>query len=233
MKVCGFENTVKQYCSIAVVIVAGGTGGHLFPGLVIAEKLKQGEVGCAITFIGRRRGLEAETVPREGFAYLNILGEGWLGKSPGRLLSSVIKTLLGFFQSIYILLRLRPNVVVGMGGYLSGPFVLAASLLARLSRNPFQPRRHFHGVLFHTLIHEQNLMPGITNRILSRFVNEVNVSFAESMPFFPNGKAVFTGNPVRGEIVRSQKRKSESAKTILVMGGSRGAHRINVSMLEA
>ena len=202
--------------ALKIVIVAGGTGGHLFPGLVIAEKLKQGEVGCAITFIGRRRGLEAEIVPREGFAYLNILGEGWLGKSPGRLLSSVAKTVLGFFQSLYILSRLRPNIVVGMGGYLAGPFVLAAFLLG-----------------FHTLIHEQNLMPGITNRILSKFVDEVNISFAESKPFFPKGKTVITGNPVRGEIVRSQKRKSERAKTMLVMGGSRGAHRINMSMLEA
>ncbi len=199
-----------------VVIVAGGTGGHLFPGLAIARKLR--EKDSEVIFVGRKRGWEAGIVPREGFEFVSISAGGWLGKSPGRRLYSALETLAGLFQSLFILLRLRPRMVVGMGGYVAGSFVLAAWLLR-----------------FPTVIHEQNLVPGVTNRLLGRFVNEVEVSFPESSRFFPRGRVRVTGNPVREEIRRTGtlERKTKSRKTLLVTGGSQGAHRLNLAFAEA
>lgn len=206
--------------TLKVVIVAGGTGGHLFPGLAIARKLREKEKDSEVIFIGRKKGWEAKIVPREGFEFISIFTGGWLGKSLGRRLCSAMEALVGFFQSFFILGRLHPQMVMGMGGYVAGPFVLAASLLG-----------------FPTIIHEQNLVPGLTNRVLSRFVNEIEVSFPESSRFFPLGRVRVTGNPVREEILSScsysSGRKSKNKRTLLVMGGSRGAHRINLVFAEA
>ncbi|MCD5401704.1 undecaprenyldiphospho-muramoylpentapeptide beta-N-acetylglucosaminyltransferase [candidate division NPL-UPA2 bacterium] len=204
--------------TLKVVIVAGGTGGHLFPGLAVARKLREKEKDSEVIFIGRKKGWEAEIVPREGFKFISISAGGWLGKSPVRRICSIMEALAGFFQSFFILRRLHPGMVMGMGGYVAGPFVLAASLLG-----------------FPTIIHEQNLVPGFTNRILSRFVNEIELSFPESSRFFPRGRVRVTGNPVREEIwrTRGSGRKSKSKRTLLVMGGSRGAHRINLVLAEA
>ena len=201
-----------------VIIVAGGTGGHLFPGLAIAWKLKEEEEGAEIIFIGRKGGWEERVVSREGFKFISISAGGWLGKSPGRKICSALESLRGFRQSFFVLKRLRPQVVVGMGGYVSGSFLLASWLFS-----------------LPTIIHEQNLVPGLTNRILARFVDEVEVSFPESNRFFPRGRVRVTGNPVREEIGKSRAggRKSKNKRTLLVMGGSQGAHRINLVLAEA
>ena len=201
-----------------VIIVAGGTGGHLFPGLAIARNLREKERDSEVVFVGKKKGWGAEIAPREGFEFISISARGWLGKSPGKRLCSAIEALVGFFQSFFILKRFSPRVVVGMGGYISGPFVLAASCLG-----------------FPTIVHEQNLVPGITNRILGRFVNEVEVSFPESSRFFPRRKVRVTGNPVREEIcgIDDSERRNKSKITLLVMGGSQGAHRINLAFVEA
>lgn len=201
-----------------VVIVAGGTGGHLFPGLTIARKLREKEKDSEIIFVGRKRGWEAGIVSREGFEFISISAGGWLGKSPGRRICTALETLAGLFQSLFILLRLRPRMVVGMGGYVAGSFILAAWILR-----------------FPTVIQEQNLVPGITNRILGRFVNEIEVSFPESSRFFPRGRVRVTGNPVREEILRvgTLARKSKIRRTLLVMGGSQGAHGLNLAFTEA
>lgn len=201
-----------------IVIVAGGTGGHLFPGLAVARKLREKEKDAEIIFIGGKKGGEAKIVLGEGFEFIPIRAGGWLGKSPGGRIYSAVEALAGFFQSFFILRRLRPGMVMGMGGYVSGPFVLAAFLFG-----------------FPTIIHEQNLVPGLTNRILSRFVNEVEVSFPESGRFFPPKRTKITGNPVREEIWKSRAsgRKSTDKRALLVMGGSQGAHRINLVLTEA
>ncbi len=201
-----------------VVIVAGGTGGHLFPGLTIARKLKEKKKGSEVVFIGRKKGWEAKIVVREGFELVSISAGGWLGKSLVEKLCSAGKALAGFFQSFCVLGRLRPQVVMGMGGYVSGPFIFAAWLLR-----------------FPTVIHEQNLIPGFTNRILSKFVSEVAVSFPDSSRFFPPGKVKVTGNPVREEIwkIRGSVPKKEGKRTLLIMGGSQGAHGLNLVLAEA
>ena len=201
-----------------VIIVAGGTGGHLFPGLAVARKLREKEKDLEVIFIGRRNGREAEIVPREGFGFIPLDARGWLGKSLRRKIGSALEAIRGFWQSFFILRRIHPQVVVGMGGYVSGPFLLASWFLG-----------------LPTMIHEQNLIPGLTNRILSRFVNEVEVSFPESNRFFPRGRVRVTGNPVREKIGKSRAggRKSKNKGTLLVMGGSQGAHRINLVLAEA
>ncbi len=204
--------------ALRVVIVAGGTGGHLFPGLTIARRLKEEDEDSETIFVGRKKGWEAEVVLREGFEFIAISAGGWLGKSPGTRIWTMLEVFAGLWQSFFILTRLRPQMVVGMGGYVAGPFVLVASLLR-----------------FPTIIHEQNLVPGFTNRILSRFVNEIAVSFPESSRFFPPGRVRVTGNPVRKEILKSagSGRKSKRKRTLLIMGGSQGAHRLNLIFAQA
>ncbi len=200
-----------------VIIVAGGTGGHLFPGLTVARKLKEKEKDSEVIFVGRKSEWERDIVVREGFEFISIAAGGWLGKSLVRKLCSTGKAITGFLQSFFILKRLRPRVVMGMGGYISGPFVLVAWLFR-----------------FPTIIHEQNSVPGFTNRILSRFANEIAVSFPGSSRFFPPKKVRVTGNPVREEIwkIRSLKQEGKSKRTLLIMGGSQGAHKLNLALIE-
>lgn len=201
-----------------VIIVAGGTGGHLFPGLAVARKLREKKKNSEVIFIGKKKGWETEIVSREGFKFISISAGGWLGKSPGKKIYSALESLRGFRQSFFILKRLRPQVVIGMGGYVSGSFLLASRIFG-----------------FSTIIHEQNLVPGLTNRILARFVDEIAVSFPESNRFFPRGRVRVTGNPVREEIGKSGagRWKSKNKRTLLIMGGSQGAHRINLVLAEA
>ncbi len=199
-----------------VVIVAGGTGGHLFPGLVIAETLRKRNPDVEIAFIGRKEGLESNIIPQRGFLYFSISGAGIIGKSLWGSILGMASSIIGFLKSFFILARFRPDVVVGMGGYLCGPFLLSASLLR-----------------FPTLIHEQNLHPGVTNRLLSKFVNEVAISFEESKPFFSSSRVILTGNPVRKEILKVRRGKLKPKDIILIMGGSLGSHHLNMAMAEA
>ena len=212
-----FAEYLRIEFMVKVVIVAGGTGGHLFPGLAVARKLREKEKDAEIIFIGGKKGREAEIVLREGFEFIPLRAGGWLGKSLGGRICSLMKAGMGFIQSLFILRRLHPHIVVGMGGYITGPFVLATWLLG-----------------FPTIIHEQNLVPGLTNRILGKFVNEIEVSFPESNQFFPSKRTRVTGNPVREEIgkVPVERGKNKDKRTLLVMGGSQGAHRINLALVE-
>lgn len=199
-----------------IVIVAGGTGGHLFPGLVIADTLRERNPDAEVAFIGRKNGLESEVIAERGFLYFSVSGAGIVGKSLWGSIFGAASSVAGFLKSFFILLTFRPDVVVGMGGYLCGPFLLAAYLLR-----------------FPTLIHEQNLRPGTTNRILSKFVNEIAVSFEESEPFFSSPRVIFTGNPVRKEILKVRGETPRQKDIVLIMGGSMGSHHLNMTMAEA
>ena len=202
-----------------LLIAGGGTGGHLFPGIAVAEEVVRR--GGQVLFVGTSRGLEARAVPAAGYA-LEVLEVSGL-KRVGLMatLRGLFRLPKAFFRSLSILRRFRPDVVMGVGGYASGPMVLAAALW----RYP-------------TAIQEQNSVPGITNRILSRLVRVVMVAFDEARRFVPAGKTETVGNPVRSKLVATLTAAASSADSsasprILVVGGSQGARAVNDLVLAA
>lgn len=203
------------------IVAGGGTGGHIYPALAIARGLKNRYPGSEIVYIGTARGMEADIVPKEGLPFVGIAGAGFDRKLSPKNLLVFWQAGRGFFQALGAVRRIRPNAVIGTGGYVCGPVVLAAAL----SGIP-------------TLIHEQNALPGITNRILSRFVNKVAVTFSDSERYFSQkDKVRLTGLPVRPEILQAERKTSftklgfQDARLLLLsFGGSRGARTINRAM---
>jgi UDP-N-acetylglucosamine--N-acetylmuramyl-(pentapeptide) pyrophosphoryl-undecaprenol N-acetylglucosamine transferase len=201
-----------------MLIAGGGTGGHLFPGIALAEEFTTRHPGNAVLFVGSRRGLEARVVPASGFPLETISARGLRGKSLGRLLSGLFLLPWAFVESWRILSRFRPDVVVGVGGYSSGP-VVATAWLRRIP----------------TAVQEQNALPGFTNRVLGHLVRAVFISFEESRKAFPPGKTHLVGNPVRRKLLDNYLR-SKSAHDrfgVMVLGGSQGAHGLNGRVVEA
>jgi UDP-N-acetylglucosamine--N-acetylmuramyl-(pentapeptide) pyrophosphoryl-undecaprenol N-acetylglucosamine transferase len=206
---------------LRVVIAGGGTGGHLYPGLAVARELTTRQPGTTVTFAGTSRGIEARVLPREGFTLDVIRSAGLKGKGVRALAAGVALLPLGGLDAWQILSRRRPHVVVGVGGYSSGPVVAAAAM----RRIP-------------TLVLEQNAVPGLANRLLSRIVDAAAVTYEEALPWF-HGRGFVSGNPVRpGFLVPDAREGAADApavpvKRLLVFGGSQGAHAINVAMVEA
>jgi UDP-N-acetylglucosamine--N-acetylmuramyl-(pentapeptide) pyrophosphoryl-undecaprenol N-acetylglucosamine transferase len=201
-----------------IVIVGGGTGGHLYPGIAVAQELKRWDPRARIMFIGSRGGLERDIVAREGYRHFEITSSGLARRQWREQLLAMGHFLQGFVEAVRVLRRVQPQVVLGLGSYVSGAVLLAAGALGI-------PR----------LIHEQNVIPGMANRLLGRVVNRVAVSFEASLTHFPQGKAVVTGNPVRPAIrqLRDRAHEPNGRFHLLVFGGSQGAHHLNVAMLEA
>jgi UDP-N-acetylglucosamine--N-acetylmuramyl-(pentapeptide) pyrophosphoryl-undecaprenol N-acetylglucosamine transferase len=201
-----------------IVIAAGGTGGHLYPGIAVGQELKRWDPRAKIMFIGSRGGLERDIVTREGYRHFEITSSGLVRRQRRAQLVAVGHLLWGFGEAVRVLRRVQPQVVLGLGSYVSGSVMLAACALGI-------PR----------LIHEQNVIPGLTNRLLGHIVTRVAVSFAASGAYFPNGKAVVTGNPVRPAIcqVRGRTHEPNGRFHLFMFGGSQGAHHLNVAMLEA
>jgi UDP-N-acetylglucosamine--N-acetylmuramyl-(pentapeptide) pyrophosphoryl-undecaprenol N-acetylglucosamine transferase len=204
-----------------LLIAGGGTGGHLYPGIAVARETMA--TGAEVLFVGTARGLEARVLPREGLPLRTIRVEGLVGKGVPALLRGLLRLPRAYCEARRILREFRPDVVLGVGGYASGPTVLAAAL---------------RGIP--TVIQEQNLVPGVTNKILGRFVRVVAVASPEAAARFPAGKALVTGNPIRKEIAAGDRhealrrfRLDPGVTTILVFGGSAGAHRLNRGMMEA
>ncbi len=205
------------------VVAGGGTGGHIYPALAIARGLKARYPGAEILYIGTAGGMEADIVPREGLPFKGIVASGLKRKLSLSNLAVLWQAGYGFCQAYRTIRRLRPAAVIGTGGYVCGPVLLAAAL----SKIP-------------TLIHEQNALPGITNRILARFVDRITITFAASVDYFtPRKKVRLTGLPVRPEILQVEKSchpgKSgiEGGRlSLLSFGGSRGARTINMAMVE-
>ncbi len=191
--------------------MAGGTGGHIFPGLALADYLQ--EKGWTVTWLGTTKGLEAELIPKAGLALHTISIEGLRGKGWASWLRAPLKLFIALGQALRILHRLKPRLVVGMGGFVSGPGGLAAWLLG-----------------IPLVIHEQNAVAGTTNRCLAPFAAKVLEGFPHS---FKSGvKALYTGNPVRQAFLacihptqRFQQR--EGPLKLLIVGGSRGARVLN------
>jgi len=199
-----------------VLVAGGGTGGHIFPGVAIARELQARLPGCEVIFVGTRKGLESRIVPAEGFRLITITSAGITGKRLWGRLKGLALVPLSLVQSWSLMGRTRPGLVVGVGGYASGP-VLAAAVLRRVP----------------TLIHEQNLIPGATNRWIAPWVTEVAVTFPETIERL-EGRGQVLGNPVRREFTTIGPRPSDAAdKHVLIFGGSRGARAINEAVCDA
>jgi UDP-N-acetylglucosamine--N-acetylmuramyl-(pentapeptide) pyrophosphoryl-undecaprenol N-acetylglucosamine transferase len=207
---------------IRLVIAGGGTGGHLYPGIAVAREWLSRFPDTTISFAGTARGIEARVVPREGFALDVIRSGGLKGKSIVDRARGASLVPLGLADAWRLVSMRRPDLVIGVGGYSSGPVVLVAAL----RRVP-------------TMLLEQNAVPGLTNRLLARVVRSAAVTFESTQQFFGSG-AFVSGNPVRPEFLASVGPRKESAPDdsasvtqVLVFGGSQGAHAINVAMVEA
>jgi UDP-N-acetylglucosamine--N-acetylmuramyl-(pentapeptide) pyrophosphoryl-undecaprenol N-acetylglucosamine transferase len=206
-----------------VIIAGGGTGGHLFPGLAVAEEFKRRDDSTEVIFVGTEHGIEARVIPREGYPIRFLRAEGLVNVSVFKKIKAVVKTFFSMMDSYRIIKMLRPDIVIGAGGYASGTIMLAAFLMS-----------------IPTMILEQNTVPGFTNKILGRFVRAVCITYQESIPFFPKAKTFLTGNPVRMQILRSNIESAyrlfsldRNLFTVFVFGGSSGARTINTVTSDA
>src|SRR4051812_12963430 len=202
---------------LRVVIAGGGTGGHLFPGIAVARELLNRCPGASVTFAGTSKGIEARVVPREGFELDTIRSGGLKGKSVADRLRGATLLPLGLVDAWKLLSSRRPALVIGVGGYSSGPVVL----MAAARRIP-------------TMVLEQNAVPGLTNRMLAHVVRAAAVTYDTTKAYF-GGRAFVSGNPVRAEFLAGPSQTSQRDRQgvgILVFGGSQGAHAINVAMVE-
>lgn len=206
-----------------ILIAGGGTGGHVFPGIAVAEELKRQRRDVEVVFVGTRQGIEAQAVPEAGFRIRFLASAGfhrrrwWLW--PGAALVNV----LGVLQALWVVLSENPKAVLGTGGYVSAPLSVAAKLLGR----PL-------------VLQEQNSIPGLANRVLARFANEVHLSFLEARGWFSRKDHLkVTGNPVRAHILSGDRESAmrefqlqPGRPTVFVFGGSLGARRINEAAID-
>ncbi|HVN67112.1 MAG TPA: undecaprenyldiphospho-muramoylpentapeptide beta-N-acetylglucosaminyltransferase [Candidatus Sulfotelmatobacter sp.] len=201
------------------VIVAGGTGGHIYPGIAVAEELERRSAANQVMFIGSEEGLEKELVPRAGFDIKLIRARALLRKLSYQALSAPFVSAIGFWQALALLKNDRPDLVLATGGYVSLPVVLAARALN-----------------LPIYLHEQNSLPGFSNRLIGRFARKVFLTFPGSQKYL-NGQV--TGNPVRREIIAADRAAARQRlgytagdKVVLIMGGSQGARSINAVVSE-
>ena len=201
-----------------MIVTGGGTGGHLFPGIAVAEEMLRRFPQGKVLFVSTDRAIDNKTLADRAFEKKAIACLPLKGKSLVGSVKSLAQLPISLWQALRLVRAFKPQLVLGVGGYVTGPVVLAARLL---------------GVK--TCIHEQNSIPGMANRMLGKIVDQVYISIPGSENFFPRGKAVLTGNPVRAELLQEAGRRKDqvASKTVLVLGGSQGAHRVNSLMVEA
>lgn len=198
---------------VRLMLTGGGTGGHLFPAIATAESLCARLPGSTVLFVGTKRKMDKTSLAQYGYATCSIHCKGLKGKGLWSLLQALVLLPVSCLEAMYHILRFRPDIVVGVGGYVTGPVVAAARLFGKP-----------------TLIHEQNSVPGLANRKLGAFVTRVCLSLPGSEKWFPAEKTVLTGNPVRSAILQLSKKRAvalNTPATLLVLGGSLGAHRVN------
>ena len=209
-----------------LLIAGGGTGGHLFPGIAVAEEFLARDPANQVLFVGSERGVEARVLPKLGYRLECIAAAGIRGKGTLSRLKGIGLLLYAYSQSRQLLRSFKPDLVLGVGGYASGPAVLAA-----------------RGLQIPRFVHEQNAIPGMTNKVLAYIAGQVFISLDESARYFPGDKVLLTGNPLRQQILAQVAAKGESPEPrapspepsfhILVFGGSLGAHAINEAMAAA
>jgi UDP-N-acetylglucosamine--N-acetylmuramyl-(pentapeptide) pyrophosphoryl-undecaprenol N-acetylglucosamine transferase len=207
---------------VRVLIAGGGTGGHLYPGIALARELVRRDPSTEVTFAGTAQGIEARVVPRENFALDLIRVAGLKGKSRLERARGFLLLPVAAADAWRVLSKRRPDVVIGVGGFASGPVLALAAARG-----------------YPTMLLEQNALPGITNRLLARVVRAAAVNFETALAYFPRTGFV-AGNPVRPEFFPAQNEelndttsKPHDAARVLIFGGSQGAHAINVAMVEA
>jgi UDP-N-acetylglucosamine--N-acetylmuramyl-(pentapeptide) pyrophosphoryl-undecaprenol N-acetylglucosamine transferase len=198
-----------------VLIAAGGTGGHIYPGIAVAREILRRDENSEVHFVGTVRGLETKIVPENGFrlSLINSAGlknVGLMGQVRGMMVLPK-----SFLEARKLLKDFRPDVVVGAGGYVSGPVMMMAGIMG-----------------FPTLVMDSNALPGFTNRRLARFVDKAALTFNEALPYFGD-KGIVTGNPVRKEFFEIAPKAVNGTLHLLIFGGSQGARAINTAMIEA
>lgn len=205
-----------------IIVSGGGTGGHIYPAITIIRTIQQKYPEANFLYVGTPRGLEADIIPKEGLPFATVDIQGFERHLTPANLIRAGKAMAGVAKAAKIVRDFRPDVVVGTGGYVCGPILLAASLM------------HVP-----TLIQEQNVVPGITNKILSKFVSKIAAGTEEAMKHFPADKVLCTGNPIRSEVMTALREEGAAEfgfdpkrKTVLVSGGSRGARAINRAMVD-
>ena len=209
---------------LRIVIAGGGTGGHLFPGIAVAQEFEARNPASRIIFVSTGNPLERSVLSKTGYTLQTITAAGIKGRGLWNQIKSVVKIPKGILAANRILKKFSPDLTVGLGSYSAGPVVFTAWL----RRIPI-------------VVHEQNILPGITNRILSRFANRIYISFENTKSNMDSRKVQWTGNPVRRELLEYSDRHAEDVSddsgngffTILIIGGSQGAHRINTAVIEA
>lgn len=199
-----------------VLIAAGGTGGHIYPGIAVAKEIMRRDTKSSVKFVGTNRGLETKLVPDNGFELLTINSAGLKSVGFAGQLKGLLILPKSFLEARRLIKDFKPDVVIGAGGYVSGPVLLVASLM----RVP-------------TLVMDSNALPGFTNRRLAPFVTKAALTFEEALPFFGK-KGIVTGNPVRKEFFEiPPKMRNANEFSLLIFGGSQGARAINNAMVEA
>ncbi|WCK53084.1 undecaprenyldiphospho-muramoylpentapeptide beta-N-acetylglucosaminyltransferase [Aneurinibacillus sp. Ricciae_BoGa-3] len=205
-----------------IVISGGGTGGHIYPALALINEVKRREPNSKVLYIGTQAGLESNLVPKSHIPFKSVSITGFKRTVSVDNFMTIFRFLKATHQARRYIKEFKPDVVVGTGGYVCGPVVYAASSM------------HIP-----TLIHEQNVIPGLTNKFLSRYTDRIAVSFAGSSEYFPSEKTVLTGNPRATEVSLSDGRRGRASlklpggkKYILIVGGSQGARPINDAVLE-
>ena len=204
---------------LRLLLTGGGTGGHLFPAIATAEALCKRLPGTEVLFVGTKRRMDKTSLKQYGFATRSIHSKGLKGKNFSALLQGLAMLPLSIVEAMFHILRFRPDLVLGVGGYVTGPVVVAARLLGKA-----------------TIIHEQNSIPGLAIRELGGLVSKVCISLPGSERYFDSKKTVHTGNPVRQAILAlavEEKINEKKQPTLLVLGGSLGAHRVNELVTEA
>ena len=204
-----------------IIVSGGGTGGHIYPAITIINAIKEQRPDAEFLYVGTTRGLEADIVPKEGLPFIGLDLEGFERHLTPKNLLRAVKASLGVAKAAGIVHRFQPDLVIGTGGYVAGPILLAASLM------------HVP-----TLVQEHNVVAGITNKILSHFVTKIAVGTKAALKNFPPDKTVFTGNPIRREVMSAKRDDAlkefhftPDKKIVLISGGSRGARSINRAMI--
>ncbi|MBF0538406.1 MAG: undecaprenyldiphospho-muramoylpentapeptide beta-N-acetylglucosaminyltransferase [Nitrospirae bacterium] len=206
-----------------VVIAGGGTGGHLYPAIAIAEEIKKQLPQADILFMGTDRGIETRVLPIERYYVKLLRTEGFVGVSLRKKIWAFFKLIVAFFEAYSFLRKVRPNIVIGMGGYASFVPVAVAALLS-----------------IPIVIHEQNSIPGLANKLLAKIADKVCITYESSLDYLPKNKSIITGNPIRERLMRATRAEGinmfslrDGLFTVLIFGGSAGARALNRAMMEA
>jgi len=210
----------KSVKSIRMVLTGGGTGGHLFPAMATAQKLCGVYPESEVLFIGTVRKMDRTSLDQHGYRARAIHCYGLKGKNLYETIKAIVFLPISFLEALYHLLLFKPQIVVGVGGYVTAPVMIAAKFLS-----------------LPTLIHEQNSIPGLANKKLGSLVDRICFSIPGSELYFPEDKRVLTGNPVRSHILDLVKQEKKvdinSPVTLLILGGSQGAHAVNKLVVDA